>query len=240
MSYKIQYVGMVCFLNQADGSKLALLPDGRQETPAHIARIVVSPMKVISETGWRRGPVDRALGRFVVPACSISIEGADQSGTLDATSHQGLPRLQQLRSGFTINPVTARTVATMEIRQGTLQSFLYPGAGDSPTTSIISQLDVAHAGPITITITPTGRNVRQRTIVLQPGTEIAILNDSVGDTRAAPHFHIYDMLTDSNVSVGDTVPPTPVGMLPESPSRHHVFGGQIDGNDLCPNTGCCP
>ena len=91
-----------------------------------------------------------------------------------------------------------------------------------------------------MTVTPR-RGGPVRTIVLKPGTEIAVVNDSMSLGRGQNHFHIYDKLNTARtrVSVGQVPPPTPPN-IPGSPSRHPVFNRLVDGNDSCPNTGCCP
>ncbi len=240
MPYTVQFVGVVCFLRQ-NGSRLAMLADGRQFTPRHTARIVVEPSSVISEVGWNRTEAQIRRGQFILPQGSVNLEGADKVGTLDSTLQESrLPRLQVLEPTFRINPAQARTVATLPIRQGKLEAFRYPASPDTPTVSLISQLDVPHNGTITVTVTPTTGAVRN--IVLKAGTEIAVVNDSMALGRGQNHFHIYDQLNTATtrITVGKIPPPVLMRNLPVSQSRHRVFNELVDGNDSCPNTGCCP
>src|SRR4051812_41583567 len=100
MRYLVDFVGLVYF-HRDNGGRLAMLPDGRRSEPEHKARIVVAPGAINNEEtlGWRRGPIDRRLGQFTLPPCTISLPGAE-GGKLDTTAHDGkLPRLPQLFPG---------------------------------------------------------------------------------------------------------------------------------------------
>lgn len=241
MPYTVQFVGVICFLRQ-NGGRLAMMADGRRFTPRHVARIELRRADIRSESGWTRSPLQVRRGQFVLPQCSLTIEGADQRGAFDATQQElHLPRLQVLENSFQIDPAAARTVATIPIRQGTLRAFRYPASPDLPHISVISELTVPHDGTITVTATP--RNgAPPQTILLEPGTEIVIVNDSMSLGRGQNHFHIYDQLNTApppRVSLGQVPPPTPPP-IPRSMSEHPAFNRLIDGNDSCPNTGCCP
>jgi hypothetical protein len=239
--YNVQFVGVVCFLRQ-NGSRLALLPDGRRDQPPHSARIVVDPAAVIRDTGWKaRTKAHVARGIYALPECSIALQGVEEKGELVTDDHERfLPRLQVINPDFKIDPKSADLVARIPIRRGTLEAFRYPASAITPTASIISQLRIPHEGEITITVTPKFAGP-ERTIVLAPGTEVVIVNDSTSEDRVVPHFHIYDRLNGSGngASVGSTPPPTSLN-LRNSPSQHPFFSRPVGGDDLCPNTGCCP
>src|SRR6185436_13356574 len=171
MTFRVQFVGLVCFLREHGGRRV-LLPDGRnpgQGIDPHYASIIVDPAAVEEATGWN-GEVTRP-GTFPLPPCSLSIEGASTTGTFDASLHQGvLPELRSIDSRFEIDPAQAQTIAQLQIKQGQLAAYKIPG-GDA----LISQLDVPHDGSITITVTPNDSSA-QRTVRVAPGTEIAVAN----------------------------------------------------------------
>jgi len=239
--YKVQFVGAICFLRQ-NGSRLALLPDGSDIRPKHLARIVVDPGMVTDEANWpRRNRVQRNLGEYRLPSCTVTLSGVDQPGQLDTSDHERrMPRLQNLQPLFRIDPNLADTVATIPIRQGTLIAFRYPKTLDEPDASIISELRVNHDGPITVVVTPRDGSA-VRTLLLEPGTEIAIANDTPDDESIAEHFQIYEKLADDpRARLEPMPPPNPPRLLPPSRSEHRIFNGIIDDDLQCPNTGCCP
>jgi hypothetical protein len=238
MGYKVQFVGLVCFLRE-NGARHALLPDGRNPAPGidpHFASIIVAPSAVEASTGWE-GDDDAAAGRFALPPCSVSIEAADVAGTLDTTAHNGLlPELRRINPDVSIDPQTAMTIAKLYVRQGTLTAYAIPGG-----TAVMSQLDVPHDGSISIVVTPDDGSA-QRTLRFAPGTEIAIANMARGG-YAAPdeqngHFRIYEVLSSQPVTL---VEPESVAALPESPSSHVLFtrNAPIGLSTGCSNTGCC-
>ncbi|HWW61248.1 MAG TPA: hypothetical protein VN181_07770, partial [Thermoanaerobaculia bacterium] len=149
--------------------------------------------------------------------------------------HQPI-RLPAVSPGFSIDPAAAQTIARIPIRQGTLTTFRYPGTDDVPEASLITQLDVGHDGNIHITVTPNAGAVR--TIELQAGSEIAIVNDSAD--KQHDHFHIYEKIGSGPSALGHT-PDIEVGKFKRSKSKHRVFKKPnpiVDGV-RCPNTGCC-
>lgn len=235
MPYKVQFVGLVCFLRERGGRR-ALLPDGRNPGDGidpHYASIVVAPNAVDDAAGWNG---DASNGTFRLPPCAISIEGADVAGALEAGEHR-LPELRAIDPNFEIDPETADTIAQLQLRQGTLKSFRVPG-GDA----LISQLDVPHDGSIQIAVTPKDGSP-QRTIRLAAGTEIAITNvagDDIYTAEAEPHghFRIYERLSVRPVSL---TTPTSTPAAPPSQSQHVLFMRQtpIGLSHECSNTGCC-
>ena len=239
MPYKVQFVGLVCFLREHGGRRV-LLPDGRnpgEGIDPHYASVIVTPSAVEASTGWN-GDVKKP-GTFPLPPCWLSIEGADASGTLDASNHQGvLPELRAIDSKFEIKPEQAQTIAQLQIKQGTLAAYRIPG-GDA----LISQLDVPHDGSITVTVTPRDGSP-QRTIRFAPGTEIAVAN-MAGDDLYGPdvepqgHFRIYERLSVNDVTLD--APPAVAVLAPRSQSQHPLFMGAapITLSHECSNTGCC-
>ena len=166
--------------------------------------------------------------------CEIELETAVQgnpSQPLDAANHKPIA----LPAGFQISADTAVTIGRVQIRQGVLQTFRYPGTDDTDDASIISELKVNHSGMINIRVkTPTA----VKTIKLDPGTEIAIVNDSAD--KGHDHFHIYEKLGHGGTALAPT-PKTTVGMYQASTSKHRIFKDPnpiVDGVN-CPNTGCC-
>src|SRR4051794_32036435 len=141
MPYKVQFVGLVCFYRE-HGSRLALLPDGRDRAlglDRHIASLNVAPDSVEESTGW---PADKNAKRgiYTLPECTLSIEGTDVPGTLDVTDHDGvLPQLKQIDRDFEIDPDKAATVARLRIRRGKLIVRRVPNG-----KALMSQLEVPH------------------------------------------------------------------------------------------------
>lgn len=240
MPYSVQFVGLVCFYRD-QGGRLALLPDGRNPgngIDPHYGSIVVAADS-IEETetvNWAGVKGVRDITFPLVP-CQLVIEGADVDGALDTTGHI-LPQLRDIDKDFEIDPPRAKTIAQIRIRQGTLTSYLIPGGA-----AAMSQLDVAHDGPIRITMKPDDGSP-EGTIVAKPGTEIAITNMARGNVydelpaKNGSHFTIYEKLSVNPVTLKE---PTVTAALSESRSQHVMFSGRgpIGLYVDCSNTGCC-
>lgn len=238
MPYQVQFVGLVCFYRD-NGTRHALLPDGRNPGDGiepHVASIEVASGAVLEATGWNAS-ADMARGSFVLPPCSIQLEGADAAGTLDTSEHdQLLPQLRQIDPNFEIDLAQSETIARLHLRRGALKAYRIPGG-----TAAISQLDVPHDGEITVTVTPRdGSGVR--TLRLAPGTEILIGNMAqsgyFGASTYNNHFKIYERLSVRSVTLNE---PESVPPVPPSLSQHAAFlrGNPIGLSTDCTNTGCC-
>lgn len=238
MPYRVQFVGLVCFVAEEGGRKV-FMPDGRNASAegieSHYGSIIVDPRAVIGAENWPAGAAGK--GTFSLDPCTIALEGADVPGVLDATAHDGLlPQLKRIAPAFVLDPAAAQTIARLDIRQGTLAAYKVP-AGDA----LISQLDVPHDGPIHVTVTPQDGSAA-RTITLSPGTEIAVTNmaaggyDEVHDENG--HFRIYEKLSARPVRLSE---PTEVADVPPSPTGHVMFtrANPIGLSTSCSNTGCC-
>lgn len=239
MPYKVQFVGLVCFYRE-NGARLVLLPDGTDPGPGidkHVASILVDPEAVQDVVGWT-GDDATARGIYSLPACSISIEGADTPGTLDTSAHDGiLPQLSQINQDFEIDPDQAETIARLYVRQGTLSVWCIPG-GDA----LISQLVVPHDATITVTVTPNDGSAT-RSLLLAAGTEILLGNMADGGVYNTSdgvdgHFQIYEKLSVNQVSLED---PATVSSAEPSDSDHWFFrlAQPINLSVSCSNTGCC-
>jgi len=241
MPYTVQFVGLVCFYRET-GGRQALLPDGRQPAPGiepHAASIEVAPEDVLEVTGWN-GSEDAAHGRYLLPPCSIDLEGADAPGSLDTSLHDDyVPRLAMIEPGFAIDPDRAETIARLRLRRGRLQAFRIPG-GDAT----ISQLDVPHDGEIEVRVTPRDGSPERR-LRLRPGTEVLIANMAEGGyLRETPrgahddHFRIYEKLSTRPVTLHA---PESIPEVPPSQSQHAMFLRRepIALSTDCTNTGCC-
>lgn len=236
MSYKVQFLGLVCFYRDGEG-QLAMLPDGRDPGPGidpHFASIAVDPDTIVNASGW--DAPSRDSGMFRLPPCTVSLDGLERRGTLDASAHYDrLPRLSRIDPNFRIDPAVAQTIATIPIRQGRLTAYLVPEG-----TAVMSELEVLHEGEIGITVTPRDGVVRD--IRVRAGTEIAITN-TAGDYRRTDlhdnHFKIYEKLSSRPVDL--KVPNDEPTGLPHSPSRHFLFteGASAALTAACSNTGCC-
>ena len=238
MQYSVQFVGLACFLH-GQGGRQVLLPDGRNPgngIEPHFASIVVAGDAVESTTGWKDDK-DAARGIFALPPCSIVFEGAEKAGALDTTRHDGrLPQLRRLAPDIRIDPQRAQTIASVDIRRGTLTAYRVPG-GDA----VITQLDVPHNGSISITVVPRDGSP-QRSIRVRAGTEIALTNTARGGYAQVPepnnHFRIYEKLSSVPVTLNE---PDDVADVPPSPSHHVLFMRKTpSGLSInCSNTGCC-
>lgn len=245
MPYSVQFVGLVCFYRDKEGRQ-ALLPDGRNPGDGidpHFASIVVAPESVESATGWNGDGAHP--GTFSLPPSTLTFEGADQPGKLDTTKHdQRLPELRRINPLFKLDPARAETIARLHIRRGSLTAYHIKGGG-----ALISQLDVPHDGPIRVTVTPDDGSP-ERTIVLRPGTEIALSNTSAAGFAAhatadeeRSHFRIYERLSSPRVLLAPKLSDKPD--VPESPSNHAIFRVLLKGirpinlTVNCSNTGCC-
>src|SRR5258708_37716312 len=102
MPYKVQFVGLVCFLRDNGGRKV-FLPDGRnpgEGIEPHYGSVVVAPDAVREVTGWSNEEgVKRGI--FSLAPCSISIQAADVPGPLGASLHDGVwPERRRLEPPF--------------------------------------------------------------------------------------------------------------------------------------------
>jgi hypothetical protein len=240
MPYKVQFVGLVCFLREP-GGRLALLPDGRDPgngIDPHYGSIVIAANDIEQTNGWPEAAAGEARTFPLVP-CEIVLEGTDVPGVVDTTNHEALlPQLRRIDPNFAIDPDRAQTIAKLRIRRGKLTAYYIPGG-----TALVSQLEVPHDGPILITVTPDDGSPVQ-TIRVKPGTEIAVTNMAGGSVYDNPggqngsHFKIYEKLSVNPVSLTapSTSPP-----LDELPSQQILFSrrGPISLYHDCPNTGCC-
>lgn len=239
MTYKVQFVGLVCFMRE-NGGRFALLPDGRHPPAGvdpHFASIIVDADAVEEAIGWEND-AEALNGRFALPACSLTIEGADVAGMLDTSAHDGpLPQLKRIDPNFEIDPASAKTIARLHIRQGTLTAYAIPGGA-----AVMTQLEVTFDGSIHVTVTPDEVSSPQRSLCFAPGTEIALANMAAGGyadlDQQNNHFKIYEVLSAQPVSLTE---PGALGALDESPSEHVLFtrATPIGLSTGCSNTGCC-
>lgn len=245
MSYKVYFLGLVCFY-RLHGTRLALLPDGTtppQGVDPHYPSIIVAPEAIEDAQGWGSNPVtDTERGIFFLPHCTIAMDGMDSSGELDVSQHDGvLPQLRQIDTNFEIDPESAQTSARLTIRQGRLTVHAIPGG-----EALISQLVVPHEGPFTITVTPADAG-SPRTLRLRAGTEVIVANMGKGgvylregrtDDPLHSHFRIYEKLSGNAVTL---TKPSAVASLPRPETSHWYFRSQrgINLDVECTNTGCC-
>jgi hypothetical protein len=238
MHYSVQFVGLACFV-RGQGERLVMLPDGREPGDGidpHFASIVVAKDSVKSAVGWENDDAAKR-GIFALTPCSISIQEADRPGELDTALHDGrLPQLRALDPNFEIDPTGAQAIATIAVRRGKLTAYRVPRG-----TAVMSQLDVPYDGVITIKITPRDGSP-QRSIELEPGTEIALANTARGGYAAASdhgaHFRIYEKLSAKPVTLSE---PPEVAEVPATPSCHAIFTRAMAASlsAACSNTGCC-
>lgn len=236
--FKVDFVGVVCLANGSDVEQ-ALLPDGRDFDPPHAARIVVQPQDILSgeETWGERTDAEIERGEFRLPKGTIAIEKANEAGTLDAASvNRHLPSLSAIASGFVVDRQSPNVWSSVDIRQGTLQAFRWPGTQSAPTASVLTQLTVAHDGGYRVTVTDRNDPNRQSFLDLAPGTNVVIVNDSPSDDREKPHFHIYNRLAANPSAQVGTQPPATPPEIPALVSTHPFYNRPINGEDLCPNT----
>jgi hypothetical protein len=200
MPFKVQFVGLVCFV-KFEGKIRALMPDGREpggEIPPHTPFICVANAD-IDERGTTWPADDRvstdALTLFLWNSPSqINVDGADKTGTLRTYDQDSrLPRLSLYPGHIKIDPNTAPAIADIPIAQGKLEAFRMPGSDDDGTAPLISQLDVAYDQAITITVTPFD-GTSSRVLELMPATEIAFVNVSIDDFKNVFSAKLLDTL----------------------------------------------
>lgn len=239
MPYKVQFVGLVCFYRE-NGSRLALLPDGRNPDPGidpHYGSIIVAPESVEASSGWPDNE-DTRRGIYALDPCSISIEAASAPGTLDFSAHEGLlPQLRAIDPNFEIDPPRAQTIARLYLRNGRLSAYQLPGG-----SAVMSQLEVLHDGSITVAISADDGSP-SRMLRLAAGTEILLGNmakHGVYDSEVHDHdhFRIYEKLSVRPVSLHA---PAAVSSLVTAPTNHWFFceARPINLSIDCSNTGCC-
>lgn len=248
---KINFLGLVCFVKEEGGGRLALMPDGRSPgrlIDPHFPQLIVAADAVTGGEGWD-GDVTLSgdLLNFTLPLCTLTIDGVapnDGSAGLDTSFHT-VPLLTDIDEKFEIDPNTANAVVRLRIRRGSLRAFRSVGASPE-NAAVVSQLEVAPNGPITITVQQPGDHLPQ-TITLRPDTEIIIANASrpgESDSRnIRSHALIYERLATRKVNLAGAeerlIPPA---TLPELPSTHKFFQipGIIGSGPACGNTGWPP
>jgi hypothetical protein len=240
MPYKVQFAGLVCFYRES-GARLALLPDGRNPGPGidpHYGSLVIHEDWIEETSGWNSSELVEG-GVFPLESCDVTLEGADVSGTVNVSEHEGkLPQLKQIDPNFVIDPDAAPTVARVPIRRGTLTAYRIPQG-----QAVVSQLEVPHEGSITITVTPrNGSGIR--TIRAKAGAEIAIANMANGvyrdgETEHASHFKIYEVLSSQPVTLNSVSAPAEQLMPLQSVNPLFTGRGPIGLYFDCSNTGCC-
>jgi hypothetical protein len=235
MPYKVLLVGLACFHTNEDDEDdvMALLPDGTDVSGAkHFASIVVRATDVIATDWAYKVRNDAKIFRINQPM-ALEMSHDDQSVSTDEPR---VPSLCDVDPSFTIDRNTAKTIATLQI-YGVLKPYYMPDAG-----AIYSEL-----------ITPFDHNVQITsqissgagpTIILQPRSEIAIVNVSPGlrsaDEEEIEHFKIYGQLTDEIVDL--TKGPQNISPdITKSNSIHPVFDFVTyrKVTIFCSNTGCC-
>lgn len=238
--FRIDFVGVVCLFRDGDAEH-ALLPDGRRSKPAHVARLIVDPQRIVAgaETWGTRDPDDIERGEFTLPPGALTIEGANQAGqepVRSETLDERLPRLTDLARDFVLDPDSPNIWTSVAIRQGTLEAFRWPGSRDSPTVSVLAQLTVPHQGPFRITVMNRRTRDQNAFLQLQAETNVVIVNDSTADTSRNPHFHIYNLLDRDGRMLLSKFPPNTRPNVPPLVTSHHFYNRPSSGDDLCPVT----
>jgi len=241
MPYKVQFVGLVCFVHDSD-MRWALLPDGRnpESVDPHYPSIMVARDSIEEATGWN-GESPDANGKFMPPAGTLVLEGADVPGPLDdSQQNEQLPHLKRIDERFKIDLDRAEAVMRVPIRQGRLTANMVPGG-----SALITELEVQHDGPITLTFTPSDGSPA-RTMRLKPSTEVLIGNiaargiyDGAEPNRHLGHFKIYEKLSDPPVALPELEPePIATKAAPLSQSQHWYFmrQGPIGLDHSCSNS----
>ena len=241
MGYKIDFIGLVCFLDRGE-TRLAFFPDGRNVDgelggiAPHHARIVVpsappgQPQSVL-DADWWQDQDDTEVRIFPIPEpVVLTISGLAGRG-VNATQHdQRTPRLSDDNS-LQVDEENAKTIVRLGISAGTLQALEFEGG-------VVSQLDVPdHDEKIVITATTADGTVR--TLTLVPGTEIVLRNtsdDVTGGQDEHAHFRIYRQLAPNSLGVLST-PTLDLPNLPDLVSEHPdlrpedgAFGGRNCSN----------
>jgi hypothetical protein len=256
MPYKIDFVGLVHFLDKGNEGKLVLMPDGRHPDPPlkvspHYGSFFIQNEDIIDKSDWWPPNNDPVLDRIQVTELRIAkpsrmtISGMEDGGNrgcwpfgskLDAKGHKNLPRLENDRQ-LQIVPEWAETIAQMAIRQGTLESFLFGGKIHG---SGVSRLTVAgQSGPIVI-LAHLDDGSGFKTLKVNDGTEIVLSNTSnllVPHTDTDSHFRLYGKLDmyrrDETLKVK---PPVPV--LDPLPFNHRYLKHVLDELGTVPNGDC--
>jgi hypothetical protein len=247
--YEVLFIGLACHLTKPEKRKV-LWPDGSNPparvTP-HYAYLAVDPGAIKDRQGWFPGDEAQddlmATGLFRLPKCKIYMDGTDEGTGLDTTGHDKfLPRLAAADPTVAIDPSDVNAIAEMTLTSGTLTAMRTRGIESSGTVdaAVISQLRVKHDGPITVRIEPqTGRD---RTLVLEPGTSVAVANIAFPDEGTGiEHFSIYAQLTRLRTLSGRAE--HPLSTIPILEPTHHLFtlGVSIsDGSADCGIVRCCP
>ncbi len=229
MPYTVVFIGLANFTKSKSGGMRVLLPDGRnyKQIAPHCASISVAPDTVRGTKGWRDGEIDsdKYQTEFWFCPSKIYFEAGDEKGIIrSAKMVPFLPSLKALAPNIRIDPERANAIADITFLQGTFQAWRFPGTRDGHG-ALIGELLVPHEGIINIKVTPKNRSDGPtRTIRLEPGTEIAMINTSRGEHASQvpgmDHFRIYEQL--SYVPVKLKSPKIPKG-IPMCSSQHPAF-----------------
>lgn len=245
MPYNVIFVGLVCFHKQSDGSRIALLPDGRKPPKGvdkHVPILVVDPASVMGGLGWSNDP-RKMKGVFPLDDALVTMEGVHSEKPVDLDeSHHKVTRLNKYAEGFRIAPMKAKTAARVPIRHGKLKSALHPAAPNKNEAAVVSVLNVSHGGIISIVLSG---SFGHRTIVLEKGTNVVIANASGAINPVGNHFVLYGRLASPPVDMtkGTHISRTGMKVL----SIDHVYFKSSSRKGVakalgteCENTGCCP
>jgi hypothetical protein len=208
MDYTVQFIGLTHFAART-GSKLALLPDGRNPAPdidVHQGSIVVYTADIIQAqtTGWQGYEISTNVSAgtteyFFQPSV-ITFPTTGTSGTLDSSGLDAdLIRLVDLDKRFVLSN-QPETIATAELNAGKIVGF-FVGATNAGYAQLIAEWTVpSDENPFVITVA-NQRGFPVRTLALQKGAYITLSNSCGASTKPGDHFAIYEQLSGTEVTI---------------------------------------
>lgn len=227
MSYKVQFIGLHYFSPNLNGQRRALLPDGRFPDPGiqpHVASISVRTEDLVSTEGWHDHEVttDNVETEFLFGPSRIDLPFPGKARYEESAAFGSAPRLKELAPDFEVGD-DANWIANIPIPSGSFEAYRVPGLPDPSVAPLLAELTVDHEEEIVITVTAR-KGWPQRQIVLNPGSEIAIINTSRGlapRNQGGDHFQIYAELSSAPVKL--KAPERDDSKVPFSRSMHPMF-----------------
>jgi hypothetical protein len=226
MPYTVHFIGLTCFVPDGAG-KRAYMPDGRippPDTQVHTALISIPTAAIRSSTGWDPHEVSTSAAATEFLLSPSEIELSSIGGQpLDAGDLDGnVIRLRDIDAGFRLS-ANPEWIVLVTLRYGTLKARRANGYPDDGSAQFVGEWIVPHDDKtqIVVNVTPR-RGWPLRTIVVDPQTEIAIVNSSHGlPELPGDHFRLYERLSGAPVVLKR--PPKNKTGVPGVVSRHPAF-----------------
>lgn len=241
MSYTINFVGLVCFIEQTGGGFLAALPDGKNvilPSGKHLAphsAYLIARTNDINETSvtppWSLFIRDKMVF-FDITGCVLNFTTANTPGTIDKQQFTDeIYNWDELDPKFKVKDKTKpkNAAATVALRQGIFHARRMP-----KHEALIGQVDLAPAGAeIKVTTDVRFIKFKNESDIIIANVSKAFAENNIPDTDP-DDFRIYYTIDESGGTPSGKLP-TAQMQVPESTSLHPFIA---PGRDL--HVACSP